>query len=229
MYSVCGQDCETQSELDYSLNSLDSWLAQHKDASPALRTFTEDFLVKSFKARIDKLGQCHFQHLYGGTLGSNSMAEQENSALKRSPMGPRNNSGIDRSVEAMVRYETGRLKEMHRRGLLSLSQTAVEDSAFSEKAGEEEEQSDSMDSGIMAGIRTVLSKVLVDHAVNDLIQQWSASIFYKYLEFADSKFYVRRSTWVNTVNTMKHVNNMIDHAHIPKFDRTRVVNISNSK
>jgi MULE transposase domain len=183
LYSLCGQDCETEEELEYSLNSLDNWLAKQEDISPALRNETEGFLLKSFKPQIDKLAQCYFQHLYGGALGSNTLSEQENSALKRSSIGPRNNSGIDRSVAATVQYERGRLQGLLRHGLLSLSQTAVEDmdnESNSDDSGSNEEQVDSMNTGVVSNTRKELSKVLVDKAVKDVFHQSDVSVFYMY-------------------------------------------------
>lgn len=214
---MCGQDCETDVELDYSLRSLDNWLSLQTNVTQALRTVTEDFLIKSFKPRIEKLAQCHFQKLYGGSLGSNTLSEQENSALKRSPVGPSNNSGIDRSVAATVQYEKGRLRGMMRDGLHSLSQTYMEDIDINDNENKTEDPMD----GILSSRthRNELSKVLVDHALSDVFRQYDASVFYKYYVCSDTHFYVRRFTWANPVK----------NAQIPKFDRTRVVTIQNSK
>jgi hypothetical protein len=180
----------------------------------ALRTVTEDFLIKSFKPQIEKLAQCHFQKLYGGSLGSNTLSEQENSALKRSRLGPSNNSGIDRSVAATVQYEKGRLRGMMRDGLHSLSQSYMEDIDLNDNENETEDPMD----GILSSHRNELSKVLVDQALSDVFRQYAASVFYKYYVFSDTHFYVRQTSWANPVK----------NAHIPKFDRTRVGSIKNS-
>jgi hypothetical protein len=215
LYSMCGQDCETDIELDYSLRSLDNWLSLQTNVTQSLRTVTEDFLIKSFKPRIEKLAQCHFQKLYGGSLGSNTLSEQENSALKRSPMGPSNNSGIDRSVAATVQYEKGRLRGMMRDGLHSLSQTYMEDFDANDNENKTEDPMD----GVLSSHRNELSKVLVDHALSDVYRQYDASAFYKYYVCSATHFYVRRSSWASPLK----------NAQIPKFDRTRVVTIQNSK
>ena len=105
--------------MEYSLKALDNWLVQQSSVSTALHTFTQDYFEKSFKAKIDKLCQCYFQHLPGGNLSSNSISEQENSALKRDSMGPRPNSGIDRAVQSTTAHEERRLHGLRKKRLKS--------------------------------------------------------------------------------------------------------------
>lgn len=177
---------------------------------------------------MDKLGQCYFQHFYCGDLGSNAIAEQENSALKRDCMGPQSNSGIDQSVKATLQHENKRLRDMLRYGLLSLSQTAIEDSDASKDTdtNEDDEQNNSLQLRMKSCERRELSKVLVDKALNDLILQYEASGDYKCYAASTHEFLVRRFKWAMPA---ADPNNMVDSSQIPKFDRTRIVKISNGK
>lgn len=227
LYSICGE-CETKTELDYSLNALDCWLVEQKNVSSSLREFTADYLEKSFKTQSHKLCQCYFQHLYGGNLGSNSISEQENSALKRDHMGPRPNSGIDRSLIATTSHETRRLKQMRRNVLQSLSQT------LQDEVGQSDEDSDSLEveddvlnSEMQFFPKEELSNDLIDHALKDVRSQYEASKNYLYYHAPGSnEFLVRRVTWqVPQTDTPE----TIYHAYVPKFDRTRTVIIENRK
>jgi hypothetical protein len=211
--------------MDYSLNSLKQWVEKQTKISQTLQTKTQDFLLKSFLPRIDKLGQCFYQHLYGGELGTNSISEQENAALKNDPMGPHNNGGINRTVEAAANHTNRRIKGLQRHSLLSLSQTNVKSTNNdSEKSDSDEELSESMKTSTVPGhFSIILSKYLVDSAVHDLQKQHKASVSYKFHIANDKEFYVRRCVWAppKTGTTF--------YANIPKFDRTRVVTLINSK
>jgi hypothetical protein len=227
LYSICGE-CETPAELAYSLKGLDHWLVQQQDISINLREFTANYLEKSFKPQTHKLCQCYFQHLYGGNLGSNSISEQENSALKQDHMGPRPNSGIDRSLIATTRHETRRLKELRRTGLKSLSQTVQQDMEGSEDdCSPLELGTDLVNSEMQVCQKSELSRDLINYAWKDLIMQYEASANYLYHHApGSSEFLVRRLTWA-----IPPTDNPEDmhHAYVPKFDRTRTVTILNRK
>ena len=239
LYSICGQ-CETQSEMEYSLKSLDNWLVQQSSVSPALRSFTQDYFEKSFKAKIDKLCQCYFQHLPGGNLSSNSISEQENSALKRDCMGPKPNSGIDRAIMSTAAHEERRLKHLRKTKLQSLSQSIHDKQNDSEVDNEQDSDDmdleidlldiDLLDSEIKVHDKVKkkieLSKYLTELATEQVIRQYEESANYLYFAESTSCFLVRRWSW-----TIPSVNNIdrIHHAHVPEFDRTRIVTIENSK
>lgn len=218
--------CETQAEMRYSFKALDKWLRQQVGVSDNLREFTEDYLEKSFMDKKHKLCQCFFQDIYGGNLGSNSISEQENSALKRDCMGPRPNSGIDRTVIETSGHERRRLKEVRRQRLQSLSQTANEYQSSNETDDDDIDAHELLQLEMKVCDKVELSRVLVDFATKDLIRQYDASVNYLYHALSTTKFLVRRLTWdVPPTNTVQNIHN----AYVPKFDRTRVVEISNSK
>lgn len=221
LYSMCGQDCETANELDYSIASLKQWLEKQTDVSSNLQMKTKDYLLRSFMPRIDKLGQCYFQELYGGELGSNSLSEQENSALKRDPMGPRNNAGINRAVETVANHTNRRIQGLRQEALRSLSQMPVEDEidVCVEEPFDTDEITDTDDFRVDQN----MSKVLVDFAVKNVLQQHKSSASYKFNMVNDQTFYVRRYVW----SPPKAGSTFF--ADIPRFDRTRVVTITNSK
>lgn len=239
LYSICEQ-CETQSEMEYSLKALDNWLSQQSSVSPAVRSFTEDYFEKSFKAKIDKLCQCFFQHLTGGNLSSNSISEQENSALKRDCMGPKPNSGIDRAIESTVLHEERRLKHLRKVKLQSLSQSIHENEDDSEVDNEEDSDEMDLDIDLMeidlldseievhdkVKKKIELSKYLIESGVKEVIRQYEESENYLYFAQSPSHFLVRRWCWTfNSINNIDKTH----HAHVPKFDRTRKVTIDNSK
>jgi hypothetical protein len=235
LYSIC-DNCDNELELNYSLQVLDRWLYKHRMAVvPALREFTENYLEKSFKSKIHKLAQCYFQDTRGGNLGSNAISEQENSAFKRDPHGPRPHLGIDRAVIATTAHETRRLDGLRRNGMQSLSQTQQEH--------ETEEDTDdqlapcNLELDLLKLLtkqkdrqcdKVELSKYLVDLAVTTLSQQYEASTNYMYHnhESLSRKFLVRRVEWAIPITDS--IQNSY-HAHVPKFDRTRIVTIQNSK
>ena len=234
LYSICEQ-CETPSEMDYSLKSLDNWLVQQSSVSTPLRNFTEDYLEKSFKAQIDKLCQCYFQHLPGGNLSSNSISEQENSALKRDCMGPQPNSGIDQSIKATTGHGERRLQHLRKQNLQSLSQTTFENQGENEE--DMEQDYDDMDSDFdllavemkvhdKANKKVTLSKHLNESAMDQVIRQYEESANYLFYVQSQSYFLVRRWSWTTLSSSSK---DKIHHAHVPKFDRTRIVTIDNSK
>jgi hypothetical protein len=224
LYSIC-EDCESIAELQYSLHALDCWLVCQTNVSPNLREFTANYLEKSFKTQTHKLCQSHFQNLYGGQLGSNSISEQENSALKRDHMGPRPNSGIDRSFIATTSHEGRRLKQLRRAASQSLSQTVVHD--VIDDVENSEVLSANSDVEYDAVDKSYLSKHLIDRAWKDIVSQCEASWKYLYYHAPGSTDYlVRRSTW--EIHQTDNAEN-IHHAYVPKFDRTRTVTISNSK
>jgi hypothetical protein len=212
-------------ELNYSLQVLDCWLYKHRMAVvPALR-----------ESKIHKLAQCYFQDTRGGNLGSNAISEQENSAFKRDPHGPRPHLGIDRAVIATTAHETRRLDGLRRNGMQSLSQTQQEH--------ETEEDTDdqlapcNLELDLLKLLtkqkdrqcdKVELSKYLVDLAVTTLSQQYEASTNYMYHnhESLSRKFLVRRVEWAIPITDS--IQNSY-HAHVPKFDRTRIVTIQNSK
>jgi hypothetical protein len=233
LYSMCGQDCETSNELDYSTASLKQWLEKQTDVSSNLQMKTKDYLLRSFMPRIDKLGQCYFQELYGGELGSNSLSEQENSALKRDPMGPQNNAGINRAVETVANHTNRRMQGLRQEALRSLSQMAVEDEieVRVDEPIDTDEITDIDDAmsvcftnpADLTVDQNMLSKVLVDFAVKNVLQQHKSSASYKFNMVNDKTFYVRRYVW----SPPKAGTTFF--ADIPRFDRTRVVTITNSK
>jgi hypothetical protein len=98
-------------------------------------------------------------------LAANSFTESENAALKKDTMGPMPNQSIDRSHEAITQHEVRRLEKLRRGALQSLSQTAC--------VGVETE---------LDAIKAVLSDLLVDKAVKDLIQQYEAANDYLFFQ-----------------------------------------------
>ena len=221
--------------MEYSLKALDNWLVQQSSVSTALRTFTQDYFEKSFKAKIDKLCQCYFQHLPGGNLSSNSISEQENSALKRDSMGPKPNAGIDRAVQSTTAHEERRRHGLRTKTLQSLSQSLNENQG--DNQGNNEQETDGMepefdllDSEMKVNDKVKkkveLSKSLTELAMVEIIRQYEESANYLYFTESTSRFLVRRWSWktLSTNNPDK-----IHEVHVPKFDRTRTVTIDNSK
>lgn len=219
LYSLCEQVCETSDEMFYSLSSLEQWMEKQTQVSSSLRTFSEDYLLKSFKPRMDKLGQCYFQNLYGGELGSNSISEQENAALKSDPMGPKPTASIDSSARTTTNHVSRRLKKLSRHANQNLTQTEVSAAVHisGKKPNRNEKEFENSD-------ETYLCQALVDFAIKDLRSQHKSSSCYKYYVIDDETFYVRRWTW-SPIET----NTIASYADIPRFDRTRVVKIINSK
>ena len=221
--------------MEYTIHALDQWLVKQLSVSLALRTFTQDYFEKSFKAQINKLCQCYFQHLPGGNLSSNSISEQENSALKRDCMGPRPNSGIDKTIAATTAHEERRHQNIRKRNLHSLSQSIQEKQDDREVDSEEENDVMELDFDLLdsemkvcnkAAHKVELSKSLTELALEDVMRQFEESKNYLYFAESPSSFLIRRWSWtIPRTNTIEKIH----HAHVPKFDRTRCVTIENRK
>jgi hypothetical protein len=133
-------------------------------------------------------------------------------------------------LQATEAHETRRLKTLRRRGLLAFSQTLVETKSDESRDGDTDECvedcGDLVDWEMEACDKVELSRDLIDRAWRDLVSQYNESSNYLYHHAPGLGYLVRRITWeIPPTNTPQTVH----LAHVPKFDRTRVVTISNSK
>jgi hypothetical protein len=164
--------------------------------------------LQNYKPQIHLLCQCYFLGTYGGYLKANSFTESENSAVKRDPMGPKPNMGIDRSQQAIQAHETKRIVELATKARHSLSQTEVMD--------------DCDDS------HQELSKLLNASALKDLFSEHNTRQSCQRHKVSQTLFYVRRSHW-SKLDTNPESRDYWKSVVATKFDRTRLVSSQKSK
>jgi hypothetical protein len=138
-------------------------------------------------------------------LKANSLSEQENSAMKRDPMGPRPNMAIDRSQMSTEKHEMRRLAAMATGAKHSLTQTQLEDCVVAKD----------------------LSTTVNEHGRNDLFQEFNASLDCRRFKSSPGRHCVRRSKW-SKVDTNPESD---EHwtSVVPRFDRTRIVSVFESE
>ena len=230
------EDIETEEEEKVSLRCLDAYIKTCPGINEPLRVFTTTFVEKSFKKQMERICFRHYKYTPQGDLGINSFSESSNSALKRSDCGPKPQHNLDRSQKAIQEHEKDMLKRKWKEQRRGLYKTRTADvlpsqeshsecpSSGDEAALRELEESDShtlimrdlqdLHNKLVNNAKVRLSKLLVDYALDDAIQQEEASKNFLYLRESENRFLVRRQFAATRQNPA-----------IPTFDRTRVVEV----
>ena len=210
LYSFC-DSIETEEEETFHLSELERRVQASTDVSPRLRSFTLEYLCKSFRPVLHRLCYRHFMFTPEGDVGSNSFSESENSALKRDHSGPRPQQSVATAQFAIQSHERVRHRSTVREAVLSLSQSMSQSPTKTPTDGESPSSFDNQ----LKEVENQLSNILVKEALQDIIAQERLSRQFRYRRVSPTKFWVR----------MDQRNNVIKHPEIPHYDRTRVVEI----
>ena len=233
MYTFCDA-IETEAEEKLSLQCLIHHIDWATGITPALRSFTREFVNGSFQDALPRMCHRHFMFTPQGDLGANSFSESENSALKRDPCGPRPQQSIANSQLAIVQHEVRRLEGLQRDAVQSMTKQMVpREEAIAKTEGDLEflcEEAMHLD-----GIQAVesaffhleaehalvcgqeeerLSSLICDRPLRDITNEEFYSHDYMYCQETPARFLVKRAAPP-----------LLGSTQIPSFHRTRVVEI----
>lgn len=107
LYSIT-ENVESVEELDESMRLLNVFLDEPERTvrghmSPAVVAHVKSFVTEKFKPKLMFLAKCHFMHIRSLGVRTTSISESENSAYKRSSIGPKPCQSLDVSQKSVSR------------------------------------------------------------------------------------------------------------------------------
>ena len=212
MYSF-GSVIETEGEEKAHMSHLKSYIEAFTDVTDSVRTFTRDFVTKSFEPLLPKICFRHYMFLPFGDTKVSSFVESYNGVMATSKTGPKPNHSL---VTAFTRI----LDDCRRR--FTSRQASMEKNlhrSLTLKSGTEKEKSTYIE--IQNHAADHLSRHLTAKSVQRIVKQWTLASRYIAVERPPNDVNVQRQFFVCRHPELPP---QID-AVVPTWRHTRVVDV----